>query len=320
MSLLENIRVLTRAVELGSFSAAGRNLRLSPAIVSHRIASLERHLGCRLFNRTTRKMRLTEQGRVFYDNCLEVCAALERAEASVASTGARPRGKLKITAPLGLGRRVVAPMLPRFQSEHEEIDVFLRLSDYLVDLFNEAVDVAVRMAILPDSSLVVRKIAEIERVLCASPAYLDRYGKPGAIAELMRHRCLLLRFPGSRQFKWPLLEDGGIREVAVSGHLDADDGDVLTEWAVAGEGIVMKPVFEVADHLRSGRLIPVLPEFQPAPVTLAILHAYQRMVPPKVHAFAAALAEEARGHIDQALDGLALGRTAATRRPPKRPR
>jgi DNA-binding transcriptional LysR family regulator len=116
MSLLDNIRVLTRAVELGSFSAAGRNMRLSAGVVSHRIGTLERHLGCRLFNRTTRKMQLTEQGRVFYENCVDVLAALDRAEASVANKGAKPRGTLKITAPLGFGRRVVAPMLPRFQA------------------------------------------------------------------------------------------------------------------------------------------------------------------------------------------------------------
>src|SRR5579871_7031786 len=108
MSLLDNIRVLARAVELGSFSAAGRNMRLSAGVVSHRIGALEQHLGCRLFNRTTRKMQLTEQGRVFYENCVDILAALERAEASVATKGAKPRGRLKITAPLGLGRRVVA--------------------------------------------------------------------------------------------------------------------------------------------------------------------------------------------------------------------
>jgi DNA-binding transcriptional LysR family regulator len=317
MTLLENIRVLTRAVELGSFSAAARNMRLSPAVVSHRIASLERHLGCRLFNRTTRKMQLTEQGRVFYENCLEVCQALERAEASVAGQGAKPRGLLKITAPLGFGRRVVGPMLPRFQSAHPELDVFLRLSDYLVDLFTEAVDVAVRMAVLPDSSLIVRKIAEVERVLCASPDYLDRYGTPRDIGAMTRHRCLTLRFPGSRQVKWPLLDGEQLREVAISGHLDADDGDVLTAWALTGEGIALKPVFEIAEHLRSGALIPILPDFRPAPVTLAILHAYHRMPPPKVRDFADALIEDARTHVEAALQGMKIA-SSSNRRPGRR--
>ena len=315
MSLLDNIRVLTRAVELGSFSAAGRNMRLSAGVVSHRIGSLESHLGCRLFNRTTRKLQLTEQGRVFYENCLDVLAAVDRAEASVASKGARPRGSLKITAPLGFGRRVVAPMLPHFQADHPELDIFLRLSDYFVDLFSEAVDVAVRMAILPDSSLIVRKIAEVDRVLCAAPAYLEANGEPRTIGDLVKHRCLLLRFPGSRQFRWSLLDGETVREVAVSGHLDADDGDILTQWAIAGEGVVLKPAFEAAEHLRAGTLRLVLPDHPPQPATLAILHAYQRMTPPKVQAFGDALIGEARAYILRALDGIDLSGQA--KRSPK---
>ena len=302
MSMLENIRVLVRAVELGSFSAAGRSMRLSAAVVSHRIRSLEQQLGCRLFNRTTRKMHLTEQGRSFYEHSLDVCRALDRAEASIAEKGATPRGTLKVTAPLGFGTRVVAPLLPRFQAQHPEIDVFLRLSDYLVDLFTEAVDVAVRMAVLKDSSMIVRKIADIERTLCAAPSYLERHGIPNTIADLQKHRCLVLRYPGSGQFKWPLQKTASRQVIVpVSGHLDADAGDVLTHWAITGEGIALKPVFEIAEHLRSGALVAVLPDHRPVPVTLAILHAYQHMVPPKVRAFADVLADEARHHIEEAL-------------------
>ncbi len=304
MSLLENIRVLSRAVELGSFSAAARNMRLSAGVVSHRIGALERHLGCRLFNRTTRKMQLTEEGRVFYENCIDMLAALDRAEASVITKGARPRGRLKVTAPLGFGRRVVAPMLPRFQAEHPQLDVFLRLSDHIVDLFTEAVDVAVRMAILPDSSLIVRKIAEVDRVLCAAPSYLEARGEPRTIGDLMNHNCLLLRFPGSQQFRWSFSDGETVREVAVAGHLDADDGDVLTQWALAGQGIVLKPAFEAAEYLRGGALRVVLRDHPPQPATLAVLHAYQRMTPPKVQAFADSLIEDARAHIAAALDGL----------------
>jgi len=220
----------------------------------------------------------------------------------VASKGAKPRGTLKITAPLGFGRRVVAPMLPRFQTEHPELDIFLRLSDYFVDLFTESVDVAVRMAILPDSSLIVRKIADVERVLCAAPSYIEKHGAPRTIGDLMKHQCLLLRFPGSRQFRWSLSDRGTVRDVAVSGRLDADDGDILTQWAINGEGIVMKPAFEAAEHLRAGTLRVVLADHPPQPVTLVVLHAYQRMAPPKVQAFAEALIDDARSHIAKALD------------------
>lgn len=301
MATLENIAVFMRALELGSFSAAGRSLRMSSAVVSYRVLCLEKHLGCRLFNRTTRRLSPTEHGRVFYESSIEIRDAVARAEARVSNKGAAPRGSLKVTAPLGLGRRIIAPLVPRFRTEHPEIDVRLRLSDYVVDLLTEAVDVAIRMAVLPDSSLIVRKIAEIDRVLCAAPAYLARHGAPRSIDELDRHQCLLLRFPGSQQFRWPLRRGRHMATVAVHGHLEADDGDILTAWALAGEGIVMKPLFEVAGHLRSGTLVEVLPKNPPAPVTLAILHAYRRMVPPKVRAFADFTALGARVAIDAAL-------------------
>ncbi|MBX9826595.1 MAG: LysR family transcriptional regulator [Xanthobacteraceae bacterium] len=304
MATLENIVVFIRVVELGSFSAAGRTLRLSPAVVSYRIQCLERHLGCRLLIRTTRKLQPTEQGRAFYESSLEIRDAVERAEARVASGGAAPPGSLKVTAPLGLGRRVIAPFVPRFRAAHPEIDVRLRLSDYLVDLFTEAVDVAVRMAVLTDSSLIVRKIMDVDRVLCASPAYLSRHGTPRSIKDLDRHQCLLLRFPGSQQYRWPLVRNGRLVSVPVAGNMDADDGDVLTDWAVAGEGIVLKPVFEVAEHLKSGALVPVLPDCPLAPVTLAVLHAYKRMVPVKVRTFADSLVEDVRDHVSSSLAGL----------------
>lgn len=298
MATLENIAVFIRVVELGSFSEAGRSLRLSPAVVSYRIQCLERHLGCQLFNRTTRKLQPTEQGRIFYDSSLDIRDAVERAEARVASGGAAPQGSLKVSAPLGLGRRVIAPFVLRFRAGHPEIDVRLRLSDYLVDLFTEAVDVAIRMSELTDSSLIVRKIVDVERVLCASPAYLARNGAPAVLKDLERHQCLLLRSPGSQQLRWTFVRAGRRTSIPVGGAIDADDGDVLTDWAVAGEGIVLKPRFEVAEHLASGALVPVLPDYAPVAVTLAILHAYKRMVPMKVRSFTDGLVDEIRAHVD----------------------
>lgn len=310
---LENIRVFVRAVELTSFSETGRSMRLSAAVVSHRIRSLERQLDCRLFNRTTRKMQLTEQGRRYYENCLDILSAVERAEASVASSGAAPPGQLKVTCPLGFGRRVVAPMLPRFLQKHPELNVILRSSDYLIDLLTEAVDVAVRMAVLPDSSFIVRQIATVDRVLCASPSYLARRGRPRQIADLEKHACLLLRFPGSRQFKWTLQRNGKPVVVTVAGPLDADDGDVLADWALQGQGIALRPLFEVAPHITSGALEPVLPDFPPVAATLSILHAYQRQVPAKVRDFADLMVSEGRAHIREALVGLKPTRAPSSR-------
>lgn len=260
---------------------------------------LERDLGCRLFNRSTRRMQLTEPGRVFYERCLEVQEAVERAEASVSDVGGTRRGVLRVTAPLGLGRRVVAPLIPIYRSLRPGVDVRLRLSDHVLDLFIEAVDIALRMAVLPDSSLVARRIADLPRVLVASPAYLERHGAPRRIAELGTHQCLLLRFSGSAQFRWTLTDDGRPVVVTPSGPMDTDDGDVLVDWALAGEGIVLKPEFEVASQLRQGSLVRVLPDNPPLPVTLALVYPHRRLLAANVKDFSDLVFERARIYIDE---------------------
>ena len=294
MALLENMRVFVRVVELGSLSAAGRSLRLSPAVVSHRLQSLEEHLNARLLNRTTRQVQFTEAGKVFFQHCLEVLEAAERAESSVGAIGGAPVGSLRVTAPLGFGRRILAPMVPRFRAAYPQVDVRLRLSDHLLDLLREATDVAIRMAPLKDSSFVARKIADLPRVLCAAPSYLERRGAPARPEDLLSHHCLLLRFPGSQQFQWTLNTPQGPMTLPVSGQFDADDGDVLTGWALAGEGIVLKPLWEVAGHLRSGDLQIVLPHCPPEPVTLAVLYPHRSLLPAKIRVFIDFLAEQTR--------------------------
>jgi DNA-binding transcriptional LysR family regulator len=290
--LIENMRVFVRVVELGGLSAAGRHLRLSPAVVSHRLQQLENHLGVRLLNRTTRQLQTTEQGAAFYEAAREALVAVQHAEDVVADAGGAPRGELRVTAPLGLGRRVLAPLVPAFQARHPGLGVRLRLSDHLLDLVREAVDVAIRLAVLADSSLIARKIADCPRLLCAAPGYLAAHGIPERPEDLLDHRCLLLRFPGSQQYRWSLRTADGYEPFAVRGPFDADDGDVLTEWALLGQGIALKPVFEVAEHLRAGRLARVLPDHPPEPVTLAVVYPHRRLLPAKVKAFADFMVQE----------------------------
>jgi DNA-binding transcriptional LysR family regulator len=302
MISLENVRIFMRAVETGSFSAAGRKLRLSPSVVSYRIQLLEDHLNSRLLTRTTRSMSLTEAGRVFFDHCLEVVEAVERAEASVATEGgAAPRGHLHVTAPLGLGRRVIAPMLARYRTLQPQTEVRLRLSDHLLDLVQEGVDVAIRIARMEDSSFTLRKITDVRRVLCASPDYLARRGAPSVPQDLAAHDCLLLRFPGSQQFRWTLESRGEAVTIPVSGPLDVDDGDVLTQWAVEGLGIILKPSFEIAPMLADGRLVEVLPDAPPLPVTLGVLYPTRRMLPPRTKSFIDLSVEEMRRHLTKEL-------------------
>ncbi len=298
MTSLENMRIFMRSVELGSFSAAGRALRMSSAVVSYRIQALETQLACQLLVRTTRRMNLTERGRLFYERCLDVIEAVDRAEASVAESGGELRGPLRVTAPLGLGRRVVAPLARSFLARHPKVELRLRLSDHLLDLVGESIDVALRMARFDDSSFTIRKIAEVERVLCAAPAYLEAHGRPETPDDLLNHRCLLLRYPGAQQFRWTLRIDGEPATFPVSGALDADDGDVLTQWAVEGEGIVLKPVFEVAELIGAGSLVPVLPDCPPTPVTLAALYPTRRASPVS-RSFVDALVECTRASLNR---------------------
>ncbi len=310
MALIENIRVFVRVVELGSLSAAGRHLRMSPAVVSHRLQQLESHLGARLLHRTTRQVQPTEQGHAFYAACHDVLQAVEQAEAAVSDTGGMPRGNLRVTAPLGLGRRVLAPLIPAFRTRHPQVEVRLRLSDHILDLLADQLDAAVRMAPLPDSSLIVRKIADCPRLLCAAPAYLEAHGTPGTPEELLEHQCLLLRFPGSQQYRWTLRTPDGPVTLPVAGRFDADEGDVLTEWALMGEGIVLKPLWEIARHLRDGRLRPLLLDYPPEPAVIAVLYPHRNLLPARVKAFADFMVEEGPKALEAEAQGLGLAALA----------
>lgn len=295
------MRAFIMSVESESFSDAARRLRLSANVVSHRIQMLEKHLGCRLFNRTTRRMSLTEQGRVYYETVTEALRLIEAAESSISELGALPRGALRVTAPLNLGRRLVAPVAARYQEAHPEIDVRLRLSEHTLDLVAESIDVALRLAAFEDSSMIMRKVAHVQRILCAAPAYLERAGMPRRPQDLLAHQCLLLRFASLRELRWMLSDQGKEFAVPVTGRLEADDGDVLTVWALEGRGIVAKPRFEVAEALAAGRLVPVLEDFPPVPMTLAVLYPARQLVPLKVKAFADMLVEQGRRHIAKEL-------------------
>jgi len=292
--VLNELKVFVRAVELKSISAAARNLRLSAAAASHRILQLEEQVGVRLLNRTTRSLQPTEAGCIFYEHALNVLEAVERAESSMAMASGVPTGSLRVAAPLGFGRRILAPLIQEFHELHPKVEVRLRLSDHAVDLLSESVDVAIRMSALPDSSFIVRKLADCPRVLVASPSYLAKHGAPQRPEELLQHNCLLLRFPGSTDFRWTLNTPEGPSTLPVSGKFDADDGDVLTEWTLEGAGIMLKPYWEVADHLESGRLQVVLPDHPPEPVSLVMLYPHRHLLPAKVRVFADFLIEKSR--------------------------
>ena len=287
MSYLDNIRTFVRIYELGSMSAAARDQRISPAVTSARITQLEAHLGVRLFQRTTRSLAPTEQGRIFYDGARSVLEAVEDAEAGVADATDNPRGTLHIAAPLGLGRRLIAPHIPEFAALYPLINVRLRLSDRKLDLTAEGLDIAFFLGRPADSNLRIRKIADCERVLCAGPAYIAAHGHPKSGAEIDKgqHNCLNLRFPGATELQWELMGPEGPQKYDVQGRFESDDGDVLTDWALAGAGIALRPMFEIAHHIASGALVPVAHTTPPLPVQMACLYTHRRHQDPKARLF-----------------------------------
>ncbi|WP_114390797.1 LysR family transcriptional regulator [Notoacmeibacter marinus] len=287
MAYLDNVRTFTRIYELGSMSAAARDLHISPAVASARISQLEQHLDVRLFQRTTRSLSPTEQGRIFYEGARRIIEAVEDAEAGVSAVTGAPAGTLFVATPLGLGRRFVAPAMVDFRASFPRISVRLRLSDRKVDLAAEGLDIAFFLGRPRDSNLRIRNISECPRVLVASPDYIAERGHPKRGEEIAdgRYDCLNLRFPGVSEYRWSLQADDGEHAYSVRGPLECDDGDVLTDWALAGLGIAMKPLFEVADHLEEGRLIEVCEQTPPVPVQLACLYIHRRHQDPKSRLF-----------------------------------
>lgn len=305
MAYLDNIAVFVRVVELGNLSAAGRDMRISPAVASNRIKELEKHLGVRLFNRTTRQLMPTEHGTVFYAGAKQVLDSIVEAEAAVAALSGQPRGTIRVTAPLGLGRRLIASGIPEFHDKYPDIEVRLRLSDHNVDILKEGLDVAFRLGLIEDSSLRMRGIMECERVLVASPKYLERRGEPQSPQELVsnKHDCLMLRYPGSREFFWLLETGAGPAKFEVHGPFDSDDGDVLTGWALAGRGIVNKPRFEVEPFIRDQRLKVILPQTPPVPVQFAAVYPHKKLQDPKVRLLLDFMADRCQRLIKDILAG-----------------
>lgn len=293
MHNVNTIRMFVRVYELENMSAAARDLQVSAAVASSRVAELEKHLGVRLFTRTTRAVQPTEQGRIFYPKALKVLEALDDAEAAVHEITQAPRGSLFVSAPLGVGRRLIAPNVALFHEAYPDVNVRLRLSDRKIDLTAEGLDVAFVLGNPPDSGLRMRAIASCPRVLCAAPSYIAARAAPRRGADLVndRHACLLLRFPGSTEFRWQLATHDGPMWFDVSGPYACDDGDVLTAWALAGRGIVNKPLFDIAEHMAAGALVPVCEETPPPDAQLAVLYPHKRGQDPKARLFIDFMAE-----------------------------
>jgi DNA-binding transcriptional LysR family regulator len=286
---LQEITIFAKVVGTGSLSAAARDLGMSPAVVSRRLAALEARLGVRLVNRTTRSLHLTDEGAAYYETCTRVISEIEEADAAVSAGRAEPRGILRVALPASFGNQHVAPLVPPFARRYPDVQVALSLSDRTVNVVEEGFDLAIRIADLADSSLAARKLAPNRRVVCASPEYLRRHGAPRTPDDLVHHNCLATDFAMNWAYHDP---DGKPASVRVTGRYACDNWEVLREWAVAGLGIALKSTWDVRRHLEDGSLVALLPGYTFATdVAIYAVYPHRRHLPAKTRAFIEFLAE-----------------------------
>lgn len=282
----DDLLLFVRVAELRSLTAAGRDLRLTPAVVSSRLIRLEKKLGMRLLNRTTRQVDLTPDGHQFLKHSLNILEAVDQAQSAIALGRDSPVGALKVSAPVSFARLHLAPMAAEFTKRHPQVQLQLVASDRFDDFFHEQIDLLIRVAELKDSNMVARRLATSRRVFCASPDYLARAGVPKIPEDLAAHNCLLLRFPGSQQWRWTLVHPSGRHEtLSLSGTMDSDNSDILTGWCLSGQGVAMKDVWEVGPYLSDGRLVEVLPDSPPVSYPITALYPHSQYLPPRVRQF-----------------------------------
>lgn len=296
MDSIAGMRLLIRIVEEGSFAAASRYYNLTPSAVSRQLSDFEHDLGVRLFQRTTRKMRLTEPGELLYAKASEIVAQVEQVRAELTLLGNTPSGALRVTAPAAFGRRYIAPLLPAFFDKYPKIDVGLSLNDVFQDVIGEGYDIAIRQWQPIDTSLRASHLADIELVMCASPGYLQRYGHPQIISELKQHNCLTFRSQAGAN-RWQFYSKPDVIDtIEASGNFYSNDIDALLSAALSGLGIIRSANWLVDEYLRDGRLQRVLSIYPTHPQQKGIYALFSglRLLSPKSRVFIDFLKEKYR--------------------------
>lgn len=285
MDRLEAMSVFATIADEGSLSAAGRRLRMPLATVSRRLADLEAHLETRLVTRSTRRLALTDAGHAYLAACRQILAQVDEAERTASGAYADVRGQLAIAAPIVFGRLHVVPVVVAFLAQHPKVDVHLQLGDRNVNLIGDRVDLALRIGDLPDSRLVAVSVGAIRRVVCASPAYLARFGTPRSLDELAGHRCI--SFGGLEPAGHWTFSDGAGRKrhVAIDPRLTVTTADAAITASMLGLGLTRVLSYQVADALREGRLVRLLVDAEPPAVPASLLHPAQGRLPMKTRAF-----------------------------------
>jgi DNA-binding transcriptional LysR family regulator len=278
--------VFAAVVESEGFSSSASRLGLTRSAICRRIDRLEERLGVRLLNRTTRKITPTEAGRVYYERCKDLVAAVEEAELAVSGFGAEPRGLLRVNCAVVFGMVKVIPILPQFLERYRRVTLELDLSDDPLDMSGSSYDIAMHFGELPDSSLIVTRIAYTYQVICAAPSYLTKYGRPKTPADLRHHNCLMLTGLGMTWNEWLFEGPDGPMTVRVSGNFLANSGDGNYEALLSGLGIGRVLDIRSRADVVAGRLETVLDDYRPSkPRSICVIHQNRQRVPPKVRAF-----------------------------------
>jgi len=282
----EGISEFVYVAETDSFTQASKKMAISTAQVSRQISALEKRLNIKLFYRTTRKVSLTEEGRIFYQHCRSVLDGLDEAERAITNLQVKPQGKIKLTASVTYGEQWILPLVNNFMQQYNDVEVNAYLSNRQIDLVEEGYDLAIRLGKLADSTLMARKLGKRLNYLCASPVYLGKFGIPHSLSELNKHSCLL----GTLDY-WHFSDSGTQRSIRVTGKLRYNSGVGLVDAALKGLGIVQLPDYYVQDYLESGELVSLLDNFREPDGGIWAVYPQNRHLSPKIRLLVDYLAE-----------------------------
>ena len=293
MDRVLGMTIFVKVVENSSFSAAARALNMSASTVTLHVQEIEERLGVRLLNRTTRHVSMTEAGHAYYDSCTRILADIDSAEQAAQELQSKPRGTLRLNA-APMIPALIAPVVADFTAQHPEVSLEMTVSARMVELVEEGFDLALRIIPIPDSSLIIRRLAGFRFTVCGAPGYLAQRGTPVELADLAAHNCLIFSdSPFGKEWRF-FAEDGTEQGVPLSGNFRANSAEALRLAAVAGQGLMHAPRFLVADDLAAGRLVPVLTGFRTAELSINAIYPHRRHLSAKVRIFIDLLAEHFR--------------------------
>jgi len=298
MNRLEAMQIFVRVAEQASFTRAAESLGLRKTSVSNAVQALEAALGARLLHRTTRRVQMTQDGQVYYERCKELLADFEELDGMFQRSAQALRGRLRVDMPGAMARKHVLPRLPQFLAAHPQIELELSCTDRYVDVVREGFDCVVRAGTLGDSRLVARRLGAYPVVNCASPAYLKKYGAPTTLDDLASHQLihyvstLGARSPG---FEYP--DGDGYRNLPMQGVVTVNSADAYEHACLAGLGIIQSPTAGLREHLESGRLVEILPQYPPEPMPVSIIYAHRRSLPRRVQVFMDWITETMKPHL-----------------------